>query len=71
MRNEHAHAQQSTIKRSRDNCIYIYIYSIYILYIYIYVSVNPRISILVSDEAECSDAEFSGAVTAPSNSFFE
>ena len=38
---------------------------------YIYTSVNPRISILVLDEAECSDAELSGAVTASSNSFFE
>ena len=33
--------------------------------------VHPRLSILVLDEAECSDAELSGAVTAPSNSFFE
>ena len=43
----------------------------FMLYIYIYTSVNPRISILVLDEAEGSDAELSGAVTAPLNSFFE
>ena len=34
------------------------------LSLYIYTSVNPRISILVLDEAGCSDAELSGAVTA-------
>ena len=50
-------------------CMYIYIY-VYI-YTYTYTSVNPNISILGSDEAECSGAELSGAVTAFSNSFFE
>ena len=44
------------IRRGR---IYIYIY------IYLYTSVNPRISILVVDEAGSSDAELSGATTAP------
>ena len=34
-------------------------------------SVNPRISNLVLDEAEGSDAELSGAVAASLNSFFE
>ena len=48
-------------------CMILWIYT----YIYIYTSVNPRISILVLDEAECSDAEVSGAATAPSNSLFE
>ena len=41
------------------------------IYIYIYTSVNPRISILVLNEAENNDAELSDAVTAPLNSFFE
>ena len=36
-----------------------------------YTSVDPAISILVLDEAELRNAELSGAVTAPSNSFFE
>ena len=34
------------------------------LYIYIHSKVNPIISIIISDEAECSDADFRGAVTA-------
>ena len=34
-------------------------------------SVHPLMSILVLDEAEGSDAELSGAVTAPLNSLFE
>ena len=47
--------------------VLLYIY----IYIYIYTSVNPRISILVLDEAEGSDAELSGAVIASLNNFFE
>ena len=47
--------------------IRIYIY----IYIYIYTSVNPRISILVSDDTESRQAELSGAGTVFSNSFFE
>jgi hypothetical protein len=39
--------------------------------IYIYTSVNPRISILVSDDTESRQAELSGAGTVFSNSFFE
>jgi hypothetical protein len=35
--------------------IYIYIY------VYIYTSVNPKISILVSDDTESRQAELSGA----------
>ena len=47
--------------------INIYIY----IYIYIYTSVDPRISILVSDDTESRQAELSGAGTVFSNSFFE
>ena len=52
-------------------CAILYIIkdSIYI-YIY-YTSVNPRISILVSDDTESRQAELSGAGTVLSNSFFE
>ena len=41
------------------------------LFLVAWRSVNPLMSILVLDEAEGSDAEFSGAVTAPLNSLFE
>jgi len=41
------------------------------IYIYIYTSVNPRISILVSDETESRQAELSGVETVFPNSFFE
>ena len=51
--------------------IYIYIYIYVYIYIYIYTSVNPRISILVSDDTESRQAELSGAGTVFSNSFFE
>jgi hypothetical protein len=44
--------------------------SIYI-YIYIYMHTNPNISILVLEEAESSDAELCGVMTASPNSFFE
>jgi hypothetical protein len=47
--------------------LFVYIY----IYIYIYTSVNPRISILVSDDTESRQAELSGAGTVFSNSFFE
>ena len=39
--------------------------------IYIYTSVDLRMSVLVLDAAEVTDAEFSGAVIASSTSFFE
>ena len=38
---------------------------------YIYTSVNPRISILVSDDTVSRQAKLSGARTVVSNSFFE
>jgi hypothetical protein len=41
------------------------------IYIYVYTSVNPRISILVSDDTESRQAGLSGAGTVFSNSFFE
>ena len=41
------------------------------IYTHAYTSVNPRMSVLVLDEAECGAAELSGALTAPLNSFFE
>ena len=37
------------------------------MYIYIYTSVDPRISILVSDEAELRNAKLRGTVTAPAD----
>ena len=50
-------------------CVHIHIiYKQMNIYIYIYTSVNPRISILV--HVECP-VEFSGAESAPWNSFFE
>jgi hypothetical protein len=57
------------------NIMYTHIHIYDIIYIYIYIlictSVNPRISILVSDDTEARQAELSGAGTVFSNSVFE
>ena len=36
-----------------------------------YTYVDRGIPVSVADEAKCDDAELSGAVTAPSNTFLE